>query len=242
MSVEDILTYFPGWGIPKNSIWFIGTEEASTFDENLFKINKEYLTGVNNINYTSEDYNKELEEFIKKYYLPKKHNEDIFFFWNESDIIQNLQMKLYDNISEILSNIFKISKVEYKFKYLAQDKDRYINKNSNIKHNSFLTNLYTSDDSESRKNRLIYLKDLWNKSKPVVTICHGMDCYQDFIEIFGNTINDLFGNGNYYQNKKYKNKKYYYSESRKIFIINHLSRFNYIFIKEHLESLRLILS
>jgi hypothetical protein len=241
MGVEDILTYFPGWGIPTNSIWFIGTEEASTFDENLFRINKEYFTGVNNINYTSEEYDKELEEFIKKYYLPKEHNKDIYFFWNETDIIQNVQMKLYDNISEILSNIFKLSKEEYKFKYLAQDKDRYINKNSNIKYNSFLTNIYTSDDTESRNKRLIYLKELWEKSKPKVTICHGMDNHLDFIKIFGNNIKDLTGNGIYYKNDKYKDKRYYFSEFRKIFIINHLSRFKYIFEKEHIETLRLIL-
>lgn len=144
------LLNFPGWGSPKDSIWFVGIEDASDWSFCNF-----YNSTIKHNNCNVEDYKKnyfeeEFEEAINKY--KPDINGIKHFNWSDSD--KKYRYPLYDQISKICCYVFDIQEVEdYAFRneLLCQNKiekisdenikKKFLNLNNNVL-NTFLINLY----------------------------------------------------------------------------------------------------
>lgn len=143
------LINFRGWGIPKDSLWFVGIEDASDWSFCNF-YNSTKFKNFSIEEYKKNYFEKEFEEAINKY--KPDINGLNYFNWTVSD--KKNRYPLYDQISKICCYAFDLQETEihaYRNEVMCQNiKDKISNENISIKFlnfnnivlNTFLLNLF----------------------------------------------------------------------------------------------------
>ncbi len=142
------LLNFRGWGNPKESLWFVGIEEASDWSFcNFYNSSKNKNCSIEV--YKKKYFEKDFEEAINKY-KPDLNGLD-YFNWTDSDKIN--RYPLYNQISKICCYVFDLKETEvsaYRNEVMCQNiKNMIDNENINRKFlnfnnvvlNSFLINI-----------------------------------------------------------------------------------------------------
>lgn len=129
---KSALVNFPGWGNPKNAIWFIGVEEAGEWTcQEFYKMRDERLNEVSLDEYCQRQYEIDLDTKIRESYTPNQDGNVYFGEFAEDEPLNRTHL----GISKFFCNSIqsKIEPREYLKSYLCKTKDSI---------NSFLTNLY----------------------------------------------------------------------------------------------------
>ena len=170
------LLEFKGYGNPKNSIWFIGIEEALEYDKDT--INQSYHKEVN----VSEkgDYQKYKEEFRKDPSNKKRRYTSI-----------------YDIIGKIMSEVSGIDYLEYMNEYIfTKEGDCFLTNYYPLGKRSTKTALpekykeWFDIHSEPeyqylvKENRGKELYEFWVDNKPRITIAFGIQNWENIKKAF----------------------------------------------------------